>query len=92
MTDGLLFFFFAIVFSKMMAFDPLQCVRDSCEDVTRRATDVSIDDAKLKLLAEELAPNSSFNPFVAKALSRFHNNHEHRPFLSLPKQPVVEGL
>lgn len=45
-----------------MAYDPLQCVRDSCEDVMKRAVDVSIDDDKLKLLAEELAPNATFNP------------------------------
>ena len=47
-----------------MAFDPLQSVRRSCEDVMQRASDVTIDDEKLKCLAKELSPNSSFNPFV----------------------------
>lgn len=71
-----------------MAYDPLQCVRDSCEDVVKRAVDVSIDDDKLKLLAEELAPNSSFNPFVTHTFLLTTASKSNKTW----RQAPVEGL
>ena len=77
-----------------MAYDPLQCVRDSCEDVMKRAVDVSIDDDKLKLLAEELAPNATFNPFASHSPALTCHTPTFSPQLPPPltRQPPVEGL